>query len=194
LSRGIHTQPVRGMSNDWITPPTIIEALGPFDVDPCAHPKQFYRTAKRMIALPEDGLAKTWRGRVWLNPPYGSEISMWLKRMAKHGCGCALVPGRTEVESWFWPYIWEAASAVLFLRGRLYFHKPDGSTLGNAGHGSVIAAYGGQDAEKLRWSGIRGAYVRLGVPALEGMTTCALLFNQSSGTAASTTLPRRSWR
>lgn len=159
MNRGIHSAPVRGATNDWLTPPGIVAALGEFDLDPCAHPQQFYRTANRMIALPECGLAAEWHGRVWLNPPYGSELRTWIRRLAEHGDGIALVPARTEVESWFWPYVWEAADAILFLRGRLYFHRPDGSTAGNAGHGSVLAAYGAHNADRLRRSGIRGKIV-----------------------------------
>jgi hypothetical protein len=81
--------------------------------------------------------------------------------MADHGNGVALIPARTEVESWFWPYVWEAADAVLFLRGRLYFHKPDGTLRGNAGHGSALAAYGEANAETLLDCGIEGKRIRL---------------------------------
>jgi hypothetical protein len=161
VSRGIHTKPVRGATNEWITPPKIIKALGPFNLDPCAHPAQFYRTAKYMISPPDDGLAVRWNGRVWLNPPYGNELPTWIERLATRYYGTSLVPSRTEVESWFWPFIWERATAVLFLRGRLYFHRPDGTTEGNAGHGSVLAAYGADDAGRLRASGIEGKFFKL---------------------------------
>lgn len=161
MNRGIHTLPNNGATEEWCSPPKIVLPLGPFDLDPCAHPQQFYRTAKRMICLPEDGLAAEWHGRVWLNPPYGSKLRKWIKRLAEHGNGIALVPARTEVESWFWPYIWEAADAVLFIRGRLYFHRPDGSTAGNAGHGSVLAAYGRNNTRAIVESGIVGKFVDL---------------------------------
>lgn len=161
MSRGVHTKPNNGMTNDWLTPPKLIRALGSFVTDPCAHPKQFYRTAAIMIAPPADGLKESWQGRVWLNPPYGVALKSWIKRLSEHGDGIALVPARTEVESWFWPFVWEAATAVLFLRGRIYFHRPDGSTAGNAGHGSVLAAYGDDNAETLLLSGIAGRYFRL---------------------------------
>lgn len=141
MSRGIHTRPNNGATNDWITPQFILTALGPFDLDPCAHPDQSL-TASWMICPPGDGLSEDWIGRVWLNPPYGAQTKFWLRKLANHGNGIALVPARTEVESWFWPFIWERADAVFFFRGRLYFHRPDGSTAGNAGHGSVLAAYG----------------------------------------------------
>lgn len=161
-TRGIHTKPVRGATNDWLTPPEIVKALGTFALDPCAHPQQFYRTARTMISPPEDGLSAKWAGRVWLNPPYGESIVPWMKRMADHGNGTALVGSRTEVEKWFWPFVWESATAVLFLRGRLCFYKPSGLKAdGNAGHGSVLAAYGDTDAARLRASGIVGRYFRL---------------------------------
>lgn len=162
MSRGIHTLPNSGATNEWLTPPEIIRALGSFSLDPCAHPQQFYRTASYMISPPADGLAEGWgRRRVWLNPPYGSELAKWIARLAEHGNGIALVPSRTEVESWFWPHIWEAADAVLFIRGRLYFRRPDGSKAGNAGHGSVLAAYGQRNVEAIRKSGIAGKLVEL---------------------------------
>lgn len=161
MSRGIHTLPNNGVTNDWLTPPEIIEALGEFDLDPCAHPQQFYRTATHMVHPPADGLAAEWYGRVWLNPPYGQKLKHWIQRLAEHGNGIALVPARTEVESWFWPHIWDAADAILFVRGRLYFRRPDGSKAGNAGHGSVLVAYGQHNTKILAGSGIAGALVSL---------------------------------
>jgi len=158
-SRGIHTLPVNGQSNDWLTPPEIIAALGEFDLDPCAHPDQENRTADHMIHPPVDGLSCEWHGRVFLNPPYGSQLKKWIKKLAEHDNGIALVPARTEVESWFWPYVWQKAHAILFLRGRLYFHRPDGSTEGNAGHGSCLVAYGQRNAEALIGCEIPGMLV-----------------------------------
>jgi hypothetical protein len=153
--------PNNGFSVEWLTPPTIIEALGPFDLDPCAHPRQFYRTAKRMIAPPRDGLKARWDGKVWLNPPYGNQIDLWLRKLASHGCGIALVPSRTEVRRWFWPYVWESADAVLFVKGRLFFFKPDGTTSGNSGHGSVLVAYGRSCLIRIRDSAIDGRFFEL---------------------------------
>src|SRR5437867_202275 len=45
----------------WLTPPHILAALGPFDLDPCAAPEpRPWPTAERHIALPDDGLAADW--------------------------------------------------------------------------------------------------------------------------------------
>ena len=72
----------------WLTPPHIIDTLGPFDLDPCCPPKMPWQTATEMVCRPADGLAVDWRGkRVWLNPPYGREAVPFLRKMAIGGTG-----------------------------------------------------------------------------------------------------------
>lgn len=161
MSRGIHSLPVRGATNDWITPQHVIHSLGSFALDPCCPYYMPWTTAAKYFTDFEDGLWQPWKGRVWLNPPYGDALRHWLSKLAQHGNGIALVPARTEVESWFWPYVWESADAVLFLRGRLYFHRPSGSTAGNAGHGSVLAAYGKRNSDILRRCSLPGRFFTL---------------------------------
>src|SRR5579859_729831 len=69
-------------THTWLTPPEIIQALGLFDLDPCAAPSpRPWPTASRHIELPEDGLAAKWHGRVWCNPPFGAHTAAWLARM-----------------------------------------------------------------------------------------------------------------
>lgn len=143
----------------WLTPPHIISALGSFDLDPCA--ADGWSTARRHIILPEDGLTADWQGRVWLNPPYGAEAWVWLEKLAAHGTGTAIVFARTETAG-FVAQVWEKATALLFLHGRLHFHHADGTrAAANAGAPSVLVAYGETDADALRWSGINGTYVHL---------------------------------
>jgi hypothetical protein len=60
---GSHTRAFRGQTDCWLTPPEIIEALGPFDLDPCAAPGQPWATARHHYAPPQDGLALPWYGR-----------------------------------------------------------------------------------------------------------------------------------
>lgn len=148
--RGIHTAPGGGETNSWITPPWLPKLLGPFDLDPCASIPQPWHHAAREYTIEDDGLAQPWEGRVWLNPPYGKFSGEWLRRLAEHGDGIALVAARVEVE-WFHRWAWGRADAVFFRRGRLAFFKPNGQ-LGpsNAGHGSVLVAYGQNNVEALR--------------------------------------------
>lgn len=158
---GGHTLANNGRHELWLTPPAIVYALGEFDLDPCACPEpRPWPTAKRHIALPEDGLNAEWDGRVWLNPPYGDKIGPWMERMFKHRNGTALIFARTETEHWQ-RWIWPIAKAVLFLAGRLNFYLPDGTRSPyNAGGPSALIAYSDRDAFILRRSGISGAMVK----------------------------------
>jgi hypothetical protein len=161
VTRGIHTKPNRGATVEWLTPPEILRALGPFDLDPCAPASRPWDIAKSHYTKAEDGLSLPWEGVVWVNPPYSAKnCERWLRRLSEHGSGFALVAARTETE-WFHRHVWGAADAVLFLYGRLWFHRTDGARAkSNAGHGSVIAAYGEECSRRLEQSRIRGRLVR----------------------------------
>lgn len=151
-------------THDWLTPPEIVTALGPFDLDPCASVGQPWATAIRQIAPPDDGLAAKWSGRVWLNPPYGPHTAAWLARIAGHGDGIALVFARTET-AMFQRFVWPYADALLFMAKRPHFHRPDGTrAAGNSGGPMVLIAYGVHNVAALRRSGIDGALV---VPMVE---------------------------
>lgn len=138
------------VTDTWLTPRPLVEALGPFDLDPCAAPEpRPWPTASEMISLPDDGLAADWHGRVWLNPPYSREARVWLARLARHGRGTALTFARTET-AWFVETVWKQATALLFLHGRIHFHYPDGTrAAANSGAPSVLIAYGRDDADRL---------------------------------------------
>ena len=152
----------------WLTPRFVLNALGRFDLDPCAapDPAAWPTAAEHYVWPAQDGLALPWHGRVWLNPPYGNAVGRWLGRLADHGTGTALVFARTETDAFF-KGVWERAHALLFLRGRLYFHRADLVRAdANAGAPNVLAAYGKYDAEMLLDCGIDGAVVPLNRPTM----------------------------
>lgn len=94
------------LKDEWLTPPEILQALGNFDLDPCSPVNRPWATARKHYTIKDDGLAQTWEGRVWCNPPYGQQTGVWLERLADHGSGTALIFARTETEAWFrhvWP-------------------------------------------------------------------------------------------
>lgn len=155
-------QSAKAMTTTWLTPPEVIDALGPFDLDPCAAPSpRPWPTATEHIELPRDGLAEPWKGMVWCNPPYSFEAWKWLNRLADHGNGIALIFARTETAG-FVREVWGKATALLFIHGRLHFHYSDGvRATANSGAPSVLVAYGDKAAERLTTSGIAGSLVRL---------------------------------
>lgn len=81
---GSHTLPNAGESDVWLTPPQLLAALGPFDVDPCCPRRMPWRTATTMLTAEwgdpnpahvthhvDDGCDLSyWAGLVWVNPPY----------------------------------------------------------------------------------------------------------------------------
>lgn len=158
-------QKSRPATVEWLTPPEIIAALGPFELDPATPELQPYPTAIHRYTRADNGLIKPWFGRVWLNPPYTrDEIGLWLARMADHDNGTAFIFARTETDAFF-RHVWDRASALLFLRGRTHFHLPDGSRAEqNGGAPTVLCAYGATDAEILAFSGIEGKFVPLVFP------------------------------
>lgn len=161
LAMGGH-QSAAMLTDIWLTPPELLAKLGRFDLDPCAAPDpKPWPTADRHYTLPTDGLGMEWFGRVWLNPPYSREAVKWLRRLADHGTGTALVFARTET-SWFVETVWRRATAVLFIHGRIHFHHGDGARAkANAGAPSCLVAYGDHDATVLRQCGITGTYLEL---------------------------------
>jgi phage N-6-adenine-methyltransferase len=154
-------QSSRMISDTWITPKWIIDALGPFDLDPCTPAEMPWMTAINRYTKEDDGLKQQWNGRVWLNPPYSREATKWLMKLADHGNGIALIFARTET-SWFFKDVWNRASGLLFLEGRIYFHHHCGEKArANAGAPSVLVAYGKENKKRLRSSGINGKFVDL---------------------------------
>lgn len=97
---------------------------------------------------------------MWLNPPYGNQTEQWIRRLAEHGNGIALIFARTETATFF-PWVWERAKALLFIKGRLSFHNVDGTQGGTAGAPSVLIAYGSGNVQSLMSSGVPGRLVEL---------------------------------
>lgn len=138
MSIGSHTSPVKGATDHWLSPPDMVNELGPFDTDPCCPDNMPWQTAERMYTEADDGLAQPWVRRVWMNPPYSRNME-FVRKFAEHRNGICLTFARTET-AWFKQLY--SADLFLFLHGRLHFHLPDGSRArGNAGGPSVLIAY-----------------------------------------------------
>jgi hypothetical protein len=117
-------------TDEWLTPRTVLDAavvaLGTIDLDPCAESTVNANVpATTHYTKRYDGLKREWKGRVFMNPPYGDAIGAWvLKLLAEYQAGrvasaVALMPSRTDT-AWF-RAIGEAP--VCFVAGRLHFSR-----------------------------------------------------------------------
>ena len=129
-------------NNEWFTPHMYIQAarevMGGIDLDP-ASCEQANRTVKatRYYTKEENGLMMPWYGRIWMNPPFGKtdmggmtslqrEFTAKLLRDFASGAveqAIILCIANPSVY-WFQPFL---DFSVCFLRGHLYFTRPDGS-------------------------------------------------------------------
>ena len=138
---------------EWLTPPWVLRELGKFDLDPCAPVKRPWEIAGKHFTIQDNGLIRLWSGRVWLNPPYGTQTPRWMQRMSEHtGGGIALIFVRTETATFF-PWIWDKAHSFLFIKGRLSFYTTEGKEGGSAGAPSMLIAYSAADSEILKRCG-----------------------------------------
>lgn len=147
-------QSARMKNDEWLTPISIIDALGAFDLDPCSPVIRPWNTASHHFSKDQDGLAQRWMGRIWLNPPFGRESEKWMQRMVHHRNGIALLAARTETKMFF-DTVWNEADAILFLKGRPHFHYVDGKRAkSNSGAPICLVAYGSDNAIALRNSNL----------------------------------------
>ncbi len=150
-----------GKSQVHLTPRRILDPLGAFGLDPCGNDPRPWDCAAVTYTEKDDGLTLPWFDRVWLNPPFHRfQIAAWLRKMAAHGRGIALVHARTETD-WF-DIIRDNATALFWIAGRVTFRRPDGSPQiitkptskyfgksANSGAPVVLAAFGFDDSDVL---------------------------------------------
>ncbi len=147
-------------NDEWLTPPEIINALGTFDLDPCTPIKRPWDTAQKHYTKEDDGLTQPWFGRVWLNPPYGRETFKWVRKLALHGNGIALIFARTETKG-FHGEVWNKADGIFFFKGRLKFYYVNGVQANAANAPSCLVAYGAKNAKVLKSCALTGKFIQL---------------------------------
>lgn len=123
-------------SPEWYTPRHIVDLTlelfgGVIDTDPCSNSKDDPNVPATLLYTKEDdGLAQTWHGAVYMNPPYGKDIPCWVEAMVdkyEHGEireGIALLPGRIDTR-WFQPLY---DYLICHIRGRLNYPQSECAT------------------------------------------------------------------
>jgi site-specific DNA-methyltransferase (adenine-specific) len=135
-------------SDLWATPQDFFDSYNKefnFTLDVCATEEN--AKCKNFFTKEQDGLKQPWGGVVWCNPPYGREISMWIKKAYEESLNGStvvlLLPSRTDTK-WFHEILIEKGAIIKFIKGRLKFGKSKNS----APFPSLIAVFEGKNAEK----------------------------------------------
>ena len=158
IGEGFNTPRTEETTNTWLTPLGFIQALGEFDLDPCCPPSMPWRTARQMHHYPAMGcgINRPWEGRAFLNPPYGTETFKWMQKFAEHRRGVALIFARTDTKG-FHEHVFAQAKAIYFLKGRVRFHREDGSCPKNGPAApSCLITHTEEDTEAVLKSGLEG--------------------------------------
>lgn len=128
--RDAHVMRVMGSSDspEWYTPQMVIDLVIKMfeiiDTDPCSNSHESPTVpARNLYTKDDDGLAYTWTGKTYLNPPYGSEIGKWTNKLIddyEQGNveeALALLPARIDT-AWFQPLY---SYLMCNVRGRIQF-------------------------------------------------------------------------
>lgn len=136
---------------EYYTPLELIEAarctLNGIDLDPASSFAANKRVkATNIYTIEDDGLKQPWKGKVWLNHPFGRVGNpLWIDKLLTeffrvniHFCSITFA---ATSEKWFRPLM---QLPQCFLTPRTNYYLPDGTLKRGVTKGSVIT-YGGGD-------------------------------------------------
>jgi phage N-6-adenine-methyltransferase len=99
-----------------------------FDGDVCANINNT-KHKKNFFDKNDNGLIKDWWKKNWMNPPYGNQISLWVKKAydesKKNKLVVCLLPARTDTK-WWHDYVLKS-NHIHFIKGRLRFNNLNSS-------------------------------------------------------------------
>ena len=121
LNEGLFTS----LTGEWETPQYLFDQLNEefhFTLDVCATKDN--AKCPKYYDIETNGLDQKWEGSCFMNPPYGRDIDLWLRKAYESSLEGALVvcliPSRTDTR-WWHEYVMKGE--IRFLRGRLKFGK-----------------------------------------------------------------------
>ena len=130
---------------DWETPQYFVSLVEryidkKFDLDCCSYPET--AKAPKYYTISDNAFTKDWKGTVWMNPPYGKSIPMWLEyayyQSIKHqNTIVCLISVRTDTK---WFHEWAVKGHIVFLKGRIKFLR-DGREHSTAAFPSMLIIF-----------------------------------------------------
>jgi len=145
------------MSEDWFTPPDVVEAVrelfgGTISLDPfsCAEANDVVR-AERFFTAADDGLVQPWAGKLLVNPPWGgggtastkSRAVRKLIRSYREGTvteAVVVANANATTTRWFAPLF---AYPVCFPPRRINYYGPNGT--GTSPNNGTVMIYVGRN-------------------------------------------------
>jgi phage N-6-adenine-methyltransferase len=125
----------------WSTPQDFFDKYNKiynFTLDVCATKDN--AKCNNYFTKEENGLEQKWSGNCWMNPPYGKEISLWMKKAYESSLQGAtvvcLVPSRTDTKWW---HNYAIKGKIEFIKGRLKF----GNSKNSAPFPSAVIIFNG---------------------------------------------------
>src|SRR5262245_48010266 len=146
-----------GGSGEWFTPEPILEiarsVMGRFDLDPCSCAEaQANVRAARFFCKEEDGLARPWAGRIWLNAPYSAPLhsgfieKLIAERAAERVTEAIALTLNSNDANWYQQAA-AACNALCLPRGRIKFIAPDGLECESPKQANTFFYFGSQVAK-----------------------------------------------
>jgi phage N-6-adenine-methyltransferase len=127
---------------EWGTPQELFDVLDKefrFTLDAAASDTN--HKVGNYFTIEDNALIHDWPGVVWLNPPYGRVLNLWMRKAyeehLKGSTVVCLVPARTDT-AWWHDYAMQGE--IRFIRGRVKYVRADGFS-DSAPFGSALVVF-----------------------------------------------------
>lgn len=135
-------------NNSWGTPDEIFEyfdAIYNFKFDLAASEQN--KKCSEFFSEKDNSLIQDWHrinGWLWLNPPYGRNLKLWIKKaheeMEKGAMICMLIPASVGTLYWH-EYIINRVNKIYFFKGRIQFITQDNKKMAGAMYDSALVEF-----------------------------------------------------
>jgi hypothetical protein len=119
--------------NEWYTPAEFAEmarlVMGGIDLDPASNPVANETIkATRYFTKEDDGLARDWSGRLWLNPPYSQGLMLpFCEKLAAHfdagDVTAAILVSHNNTDTRWFHRLGKSCAAISFPKNRIRFYR-----------------------------------------------------------------------